>query len=581
MLKFETNFLASSSPVPILVRRIALVVLVVCIFVGVASVFDRFEQLSQLSQTYYRSYLIEAGISDRFYIWFFLGLECLVALTFAIIGSFIILNKSANWMMLFAGITMVTFGITVPLPLHTMIIDHNSMSLSLRIMRAIGLALFIIFFYLFPNGRFVPRWTSGLAIVLVLWSMVWPFYPPANPYEWPSPFPFLVLLGWFTTGVLAQLYRYTHVSNPEQQQQTKWIVFSLTIAVLGDFISHSPWYLNPSLHTGPDFWIKLIHHPFFVFSQLLVPLSIGGAILRYGLWEIDFIINRTLVYGLLTTLIASIWAVTQAVVRKLLETGFDRVAGQQLPEVLATGLTVLAVGSGFATVREKLETFVNHYFYSFKLDLGKDFLEFLPEARTSISMSELLNVLTQRILEVLPIAHGAVFLCDSEQQMELVESQNITPSAAQSLEWNNLICARLRSGIVIQRRADRLFPLLVPLILQRVNQAELIGVLALGYRQDERQYSLDELWAFKRLATQAGSAIHIAQLNTANHNELKQQLIALEMRIEMLETSSDKFVKPIYIACSNCSCQNPINVQFCTKCGGKLNEHFEDEPTKC
>lgn len=73
---------------------------------------------------------------------------------------------------------------------------------------------------------------------------------------------------------------------------------------------------------------------------------------------------------------------------------------------------------------------------------------------------------------------------------------------------------QIHQGAVMKRPDDSIFPLLVPLTLQRTKQPEVMGVLALGPLQNGRQYSLDELWAFKWLASQAGTALYIAQLNT-------------------------------------------------------------------
>lgn len=167
-----------------------------------------------------------------------------------------------------------------------------------------------------------------------------------------------------------------------------------------------PWHLSSSLQEGPDLWLLLLHHPFFIASQLLVPLSIGFSILRFGLWEIDFIISQTLIYGLLTTFLAAGWVTTA----KTLEVLLTGVLGSSAAP-LAAGFAVLVVGLLFGATRKYLEAFINRHFYPDKVDLSRDFVEFLPEARTTISSSELLEILISRTLEVFNITYGAVFLC--------------------------------------------------------------------------------------------------------------------------------------------------------------------------
>ncbi|KAM3095093.1 GAF domain-containing protein [Phormidesmis sp. 146-35] len=533
------TLLSGHAPIPAKIRQIVFVILLVTCATGIANVFGRFDQLCHLAATYYHPYLAQAGLSDSFYVWYFLSSETLLALTFAITGSIIALHPSTTWVTLFAAIALMLFGVTVPPPMHALVTLQGSIHPILCFVHAIGFALFVIFLYIFPDGRFVPRWTGLLAIVLIAWSVMWPFYPPLNPYRWTHALPFLVLNFWFATGIGIQIYRYTHISSPVQQQQTKWVVFGLTAAVLGDFVTHIAWYIFPSLEKGPDWMLQIGHQPFFIASQLLAPLAIAVSILRYGLWEIDFIINRAVVYGLLTTVLAAVWTA----IAKLLELAFAEVIGESAIPLVA-GLAVLGVGLIFGPVRQRLETWVNRHFYPHKLDLSRDFVEFLPEARATIDLSDLLQILIHRTLEILHILHGAIFIKDANDQLQLAEVQHLSPEAVQSIEWSDRSLDQMHKGEVSRQPESSAFSLLVPLMLQRGEQSELIGVLALGPRQDGRQYSMDELWTFKKLANRAGTAIYIAQLNRSNTLKLKQQMIALENRVKLLESRFNQSIKP-------------------------------------
>jgi GAF domain len=522
--------LLHETPVSVGIRRMALVILLLTIVTGIANVTYRFEHLRHLAAPYYHPYLSQFGLSDEFYVWYFLLSEILLALVFAITGGIIALHRSTTRIAMFAAIALMLFGIALPPPMHALVTHQGGINVLLCFVRAIGFALFIIFLYIFPDGRLVPRWAGILTLVLIFWSLIWPLYPPLNPYRLPHALPFLVLTFWFGTGVFAQIYRYVYVSNPVQRQQTKWVVFGLTAAILGDFVTHIAWYIFPSLQKGSDWFLQLAHQPFFILSQLLAPVAIAVSIFRYGLWEIDFIINRTLVYGLLTTLLAAVWTTTA----KLLEIVFARTTGQSAAPI-AAGFAVLGVGLIFGSAREKLEKFVNHHFYPNKLDLSREFVEFLPEARATISLSELLHKLVDRTLEVLHIQYGAVFLRDAKGQLQLAEIRNLSPTLAESFHWHEQLFDKMQKGSAIKQQENDFFPLLVPLMLQRGEQLDLIGVLALGSRQDGRQYSLDELWTFEVLAKRAATAIYIAQLNTANISKLTQQITVLEKRVEALE----------------------------------------------
>lgn len=511
------------------VKWIAFFILGISLIAGMATIMTRFKQLQYLAANYYHPYLIQAGLSDGFYVWYFLLTESLLALLFAVTGGIVALHRPATWMTTFAAIALMLFGVSVPPPLHALVVQQGALELPLRLLRATGLALFIIFFYIFPNGRFALPWTRILTIVLVGWSLLWPFFPLLDPYRLPHPFPFVVLSSWLITAVVAQLYRQLHLTEPAQQQQTKWVVFGLTAAVLGDFITHVAWYIFPSLQQGPDWLILLLHQPFFIVSQLLMPLSIGVAILHFGLWEIDFIINQSLIYGLLTTFLAAGWAT----IAKLLEGLFTRVSGPSAAP-LATGLAVLFVGLAFGATRKYLETVVNHYFYPNKVNLSRDFVEIFPEARSTISTSELLEILISRILKIFNITHGAIFLYDDEKQSKFVSVGNIEMETVKSFACDAPLLNQLSQGSVVKRLDDSVFPLLVPLLLRQTKQSKCIGVLALGPLQKGRQYSLDELWTFKRFASQAGTAIYIAQLNTAIYQKLYQKITVLEQQIKRM-----------------------------------------------
>ncbi len=516
------------SQIPVLAKWVTLVILVVGLATGIATISERLVELSQLAKVYYHPYLVAVGLSDDFFIWFFIVLEGFLAMAFAVVAGIIALQRQATWITLFAAIALILFGVTVPPALHSLIVQFGELSLLHRLERASGLALFVIFLYIFPDGRFVPRWTGVLAIILSVWSLVWPFYKPLNPYTWHHFVPFLVISGWLGTGVFAQIYRYIHLANAEQRQQTKWVVFGVTAAVVGDFVTHIAWYIFP-LQRGPDLFFLLVHHPFFILSQLVLPLAIGVSLLRYGLWEVDIIIYRTLLYGLLTALVAAVLTAST----KLIEEFFKLILGKEAVP-LAAGLAVFVAGGALGTTRKYLDNQIKRYFQIEKVDFGKNFLEFLPEALATTDLPQLLQVFVGRVTEKMKSTHGAVFLCDAHQQLQLAAAHNLTPSSAESLRWYDTCFNQMQKGEVVVQQDDNSFPFLVPLTSPGGKKRQLLGVLAFGPRLDGRGCSKDELSSLKQLGKEAGTATYIAQLNTENQRELKQQLAKLEERLEAI-----------------------------------------------
>ena len=155
----------------------------------------------------------------------------------------------------------------------------------------------------------MPRWTRWVALAWIAWQLPRYLFPdrhldPAAWYVWAEVVVWTVALG---TAVYSQAYRYRRVSNAVQRRQIKWVVFGLTVAVVGtprDF--RGAGRLRPFSHVAGCIWPPFLFGFAIIYSvMLLIPLCIGVAILRYQLWDIDVVINRTLVYGALTACVVA------------------------------------------------------------------------------------------------------------------------------------------------------------------------------------------------------------------------------------------------------------------------------------
>lgn len=187
--------------------------------------------------------------------------------------------------------------------------------------------------YVFPDGRFVPRATRWLAplwftVIFVSWLLLgwFPFgrFDLSRP-EWHvvgltlfAFFGFVVLL---LSICAAQIYRYVRVADATQRLQAKWFMFAITVLVVVMFLFGVlvpllyPDVLRPTME-GLQYALVGTGISFLV--RLLIPLSITFAILRYRLWDIDLLINRTLVYVPLTAILAGLFSVSSDVAKKSL-----------------------------------------------------------------------------------------------------------------------------------------------------------------------------------------------------------------------------------------------------------------------
>ena len=168
-------------------------------------------------------------------------------------------------------------------------------------MTQLGLASLFVFFFIFPDGRFVPRWSRWVVPLFFVMPVLFVLFPDSILVEPPPRVNILLFLGLWACAALAQVYRYRRVSGPVERQQTKWVVFGVTacVALLIGFLL--PVRFLPRARRGRA-WLSLVSNLAGLtvagsFGLLLIPISIGAAILRYRLYDIDVIINRALVYA--------------------------------------------------------------------------------------------------------------------------------------------------------------------------------------------------------------------------------------------------------------------------------------------
>ena len=167
--------------------------------------------------------------------------------------------------------------------------------------------LLVLVFSLFPSGRFVPRWTRWTLVVGLAGFVPYAFFPRntvLHELGW------LLLLGDQAVLVVTQLYRYRLVSRPLERQQTKWVAFCFLVPaavyVGGIVLSQLfPVLSDPTSPAGAPYQLALT--AVGICLTLSFPLSLGVAMLHARLWQIDVLINHTLVYGALTIVLAAVY----------------------------------------------------------------------------------------------------------------------------------------------------------------------------------------------------------------------------------------------------------------------------------
>lgn len=212
-------------------------------------------------------------------------------------------------------------------------------------------------FFLFPTGRFVPRWSWLLLAGFLVFTTaigIWPGAQDASLAAWPV---------FFAAAIGCIGYRYWRVSTPLERQQTKWVLLGFLIFLL---ISQAYWL--PTFTPLRDTVYVPLAYLAYQLILPLAPITFFIAIQRYRLYDIDAIVRRTLLYGLLTGILVALYLLgvvgTQAVVQAI----SGHATGESPLAIVATTLVIAAL---FQPLRRRLQRVIDRHFFRSKYDLQR------------------------------------------------------------------------------------------------------------------------------------------------------------------------------------------------------------------
>ncbi len=404
-----------------------------------------------------------------------LGTACL-----SIALSAILFRRKRNEVMaVFASFFLLGHGIIMAGPLEALnaFEPGKYTSAVYAIQSALFMTPTMIFFCLFPNGRFVPHWTRFVALASLIYIPIGLFLSPANLFNINTPLTALASFGYFIfiiIGVYAQIFRYRHISTLQERQQTKWFVFGMLVWLAFSILISIPFFILQNLPAGTlqPWWSPLSQLGWFT-SLMLLPLSFTIAIMRYRLFNIDIIISRTLVYGSLTTIIIGIYI--------LIVGGFSEIfqsSGNLLISLLATGLIAVL----FQPLRERLQRVVNRLIYG-ERDEPISVLNKLSERLESVvAPDSILPTIIESITQALMLPYAAIML---KEGTEFVLAAEYGQPPASNL-------------------TTELFPLNY--------QTEPIGQILVSRRAGEDSFTPDEKTLLQNIARQVGVAAYAIQV---------------------------------------------------------------------
>jgi hypothetical protein len=326
-----------------------------------------------------------------------------------VVSTLIVLRKSDDRMALLVALMLVTAG-----PFAATISVSASPSpwqVPNEYLSFLYPALFLLVFALFPTGQFVPHWMRWPTVVFLATQFLFTVFSDALTtlnISAVSLLGFLVFLSGAAVLVVVQLYRYRRVSSPLQRQQTKWVVFGFAVPITVFVIGIVPSLLFPVLAVPGSLYL-----PTYVAVQdvlgLLTPLSFGFAMLRSRLWEIDVLINRTLVYGTLTVILTGVYVGLVIGLSALLRGVIRQDNG------VAIVLSTLAIYVLFQPLRRRLQAIIDRRFYRSKYDAAKTVAAFSATLGRQVDLEQLREQLLAVVQETMQPANVSLWLRPSEQ----------------------------------------------------------------------------------------------------------------------------------------------------------------------
>ena len=279
-------------------------------------------------------------------------------------------------------------------------------------------SLFVFLFLLFPDGRPLSRrwryviWINSILMVTGIVASAFapgrlmadePIRNPLGIEATAGVFPIVselvssLTLLLLVVSVVSVYLRFRRAGGIERQQ-IKWLAYSAALLGIVTIVGT----IDELLLGVFGWWIFLV----LVLILFGIPLSIGAAVLRYRLYDIDIVINRTLVYGTLTAMLALVYfggvATTQTIFRTL--------TGQQQQPQLAIVISTLVIAALFNPLRKRVQAFVDRHFYRRKYDARKTLAAFNARLREETDLEALRNDLIDVVTGTMQPEHVSLWL---------------------------------------------------------------------------------------------------------------------------------------------------------------------------
>ncbi len=365
------------------------------------------------------------GIAVDYYVVYSLTLQIVFASGYFTVAAVIFWQtwgKPNEWMGLLVSLFLVTFVLAFTDAPAVLARSYPAWSLPVACLGFIGETSLPLCFYLLPNGQFAPRWTRWLMLGWIAWGIFWYFFPnfPFKSNTWFLLLEDVVFVSGLGSMVFAQVYRFRYVSSPAQRQQTKWVVFGMATAlggffgagILGFIVPHVLLPLLAQSSTFASTVAGIIAITVSYLAMLLIPLTICFAILRYRLWDVDALVNHTLVYSTVIGVLGLVFLAGVITQQQLLQALIGRAS-----ELVIVGST-LTIVLLFQPLRRRIQTAINRRLYRRKYVIEQTLAAFSTTLRDEVDLKQLGEDVMEVVEKTMQPAQASLWLLRSEPKFE-------------------------------------------------------------------------------------------------------------------------------------------------------------------
>ncbi len=348
-----------------------------------------------------------------------------LAVSFSIIGAIIAFRLPANplgWLFCAAACTIAVAYLSAEYAIYALLARPDSLPAGEALawlaawawIPSIG--CIVLSLLLFPNGRLPSsgwRWLAWLSVLSTIAGAVWVALSPGEIVNLGSirnplgieglpggykPVQTIMPALLFVAAVSTLGLRLLRTRGIEHQQ-IKWPAFTAVVATGGSVLYDTA--ISEAIGLR---WLEWAGYVVVISALVGFPISIGIAMVRYRLYDIDFVINRTLVYGALTVVLVAVYFGGIVVLQRI----FVALTGQK--STLAVVASTLVIAALFNPLRRRIQSFIDRRFYRRKYDARKTLESFSAKLRDETDLDALSDDLVGVVRETMQPAHVSLWL---------------------------------------------------------------------------------------------------------------------------------------------------------------------------